>query len=293
MTLETRLKIFGAKRADIEASKSLVVSVEGEDKAGKSRFWMTAPAPILAIDLDQRMNDTIQEFQKEKEIYVIQPEIDRASLIKAKMVSMNERAKGPTTIKDQAWLTQIKKAWNDTVDAIEAAGKEGVRTVAVDTADEWWELCRLANFGGRLDKIQPMEYGPVNLEYAKPIKIARKLGMNVILAHKIKAEYKPVPSDKKKSYATGEMIRAGYAQTGGLCDLSLRLWQDKKTNDFYAKVLKCGFKPDQWVGEEFSWNEELDIDEVEFPFIAAAVMSGEEDQDDARLEAVLTREEWA
>ena len=293
MTLETRLKAFGAKRADIEASKSLVVSVQGEDKAGKSRFWMTAPGPILVIDLDQRMNDTIQEFQKAKEIFIIQPKINRASLIKAKIVSQNERTKGPTRVSDPSWLKEIKKAWSDVVDAVEAAADEGVRTLAVDTADDLWELCRLASFGGRLDKIQAMEYGPVNMEYEQFVKAARRLGLNVVLTHKVKAEYKTVnpKAENPKQVATGGTVRAGYSKTGNLCDLSLSLRHDAESKEFFAKVLKCGHNPD-WVGEEFGWDEELDMSQVEFPFIAAAVTSSEKDVDEARELAQMDREEW-
>lgn len=293
MTLDKKLSIFGATRANIKASTSLTIAIEGEDKAGKSHFWMTAPGPILVIDLDRRMNDTIQEFQKSKQIYVIQPEVNRDAIIKAKMVSQNERSKGATKITDPSWLKEIKKAWNDTVDAIEVAGKSGeVRTIAIDTADEWWELCRLASFGGRLDRIQPMEYGPVNMEFEKAVRMARKYGMNMVLTHKVKAEYKTTKGDKPQSIATGNMIRAGYAKTGNLCDLSIQLSYDKKEKDYVARVLKCGFGS-EWVDEEFCYNEELDIDEVQFPFIAAAVTSGEEDLEEAREMAAVGMEEWS
>ena len=284
MTLETRLKIFGAKRADIEANKNLIVSVEGDGGSGKSRFWMTAPAPILVVDLDQRMDDTIQEFQKDKEIYVIKPEIDRKAIVQAKVEHKKNQAKGPTTINPKSFK-EIERVWEQIVEAMEVAASEGVKTIAWDTGDEMWELHRLARFGGRLDKIQPLEYGPVNTEHEKIIRRVRNLGMNMIISHKTKAEYK---GDK----STGRMVRAGYAKMNYLVDIALQLRYEEKDERFVARVLKCGPDP-YWTGKEFTWNEELDVDEVEFPFIAAAVMSDEEDQDDAREEAVLTREEWA
>jgi len=296
MTIEKTLSIFGATRANKAANKNLIVSIEGDGGCGKSRFWMTAPGPILVIDLDQRMDDTIQEFQKDKEIYVITPEIDRKALVQAKVEHGKAQAKagkgltsgGPTKMSAKNYKL-IEEAWENVVEAMEGAAKAGVKTIAWDTGDEMLELLRLARFGGRLDKIQPMEYGPVNSEHEKVIRRVRQMGMNMIITHKMKAEYK---GDK----STGKMVRAGYSKMNYLVDLALQLRYEPEKGDkegeFFAKVMKCGTGP-FWTGKEFRWNEELEIDEVQFPFIAAAVTSGEEDVEDARGVAAVEMEEWS
>lgn len=288
-----RLLKLGASRANVVRRKRATISIEGEDKSGKSHFLLTAPGPIAMIDMNQRADEPLLKFQDTKEIIRLSPVIDRDAIIDAKRAKVKSGDKGPTLI-PPALHKKIEEEWERVEKFLQGAEESGIRSMLIDTGDELWELFRMARLG-KLDKVPPIAYTPVNMEFERFLKgpgLAGKdkkdgEGMNLIVSHTVKDDYK---NDKK----TGNRIRAGFSRMAYVADLSLSLRFDEKKEEFKAKVRRCGFNP-FWTGHEFGWSEDFEKSEVDFRYIMACVTREEdedEDFDDIKTIAWAIEEEW-
>jgi hypothetical protein len=202
-------KLEGFEKAQkTEKKKRTIIGVEGLEKEGKTSFALSAPGPIALFNMDIGLEGVVEKYIDEKEILVADFDY-RDATSASEWVEMWER---------------IKKAFL-------AAGKnKDIRTVVLDTATEMWELLRLARFG-KLTQVQPYHYGPVNTEYRDLIRKIYDTDKNLILLHKMKSEY---INDK----STGEMIRSGFADTGYLTQINIRVWRRNLAQDGRSVNLK-------------------------------------------------------
>ena len=194
--------IKGFEKAKKGSLHRIVMSVEGQEKCGKTHFALTAPGPIALIDMDTGLEGVVGKFAKEKEIYV---------------KSYNW--------KDATSQAEWTSMWEDSKGAFLAALKEKeIRTLIVDTGTEWYEMIRLARFG-KLNKVAmadgkavPFPYGPVNTEFRDLIKKVYEGDKNLILIHKLKKEY-------IKDTFTGKYERAGFGDIPYIVQLNMRVWR--------------------------------------------------------------------
>ena len=197
------------KKADDSVKHRLIASISAVEKQGKTHFALTAPGPIALFDFDNGLEGVLHKFSKKKEIMVSEYKIGNAQTQET-YIPVWDRFK-------REFLATMRPG-------------NGVRTVIVDTATEAWELIRLARFG-KLDQVLPRYYGPLNAEFKELIRIAYTSDKNLLLLHKMKAEY---INDK----STGKMTRAGWGDTGYFVQVNLELWRDPD-DGFTALVRDC------------------------------------------------------
>lgn len=217
MTIDAKMKKAGFTAAkDRHSAPRLIMSVAGLEKQGKTHFALTAPGPIAMFSTDIGEEGVVEKFIDEKEIYLMS--IDR--------VDEDAAEQAPTEFE------RFRKAYKEML-----RGKE-VRTIVVDTATEIWELLRMARFG-RLTQVMPYQYGPVNAEYRALIRDAYNYDKNLILLHKMKAQY---INDKR----TGEYERAGFSDTGFLVQINSQIYRYSPDDggDFVLWVRDCRQNPD-------------------------------------------------
>jgi len=174
----------------------LTICSMGREKTGKTRFTLSAPGPIAIFNFDRPL----------------EPEVLQIAQTMGKKVYHKNYIAGLNSGTQEDWRrlwNQFKSDWEKLCGVC--------RTVVQDTGTGAWELCRLANFG-RVDKIMPHKYGPVNNEFEQVIKLPFKTsGLNSILTHRYKKEYKgtgavkkPAGSDDDKEVWTGKYERQGF-----------------------------------------------------------------------------------
>ena len=216
--MDQNLAAAGFQKMSAGVKKRLIVSVQGQEKSGKTHFSLTAPGPIAYFGMDIGEEGVVDKFlDSGKEIYSADAQIKVPNTI-----VMTKG--GPTLDAEKAW-EKMKVA------LVTALSNGGVRTVVVDTATEMWELIRLARFG-KLTQVMPMQYGPVNAEMRGLLRAAFESDKNVILIHKVKAEY---VNDKR----TGRMERAGFSDTGYIVQVNLRTYYDGEAGEFGVEVINA------------------------------------------------------
>jgi hypothetical protein len=218
----------GFRVADGQPKPRLIISVEGLDKSGKNNFAFGAPGPIGYLNFDIGDEGVIEKFQDKKQILV--PTNPYSTRFENDGKQKAEATKEYTRFKND-YLLSLKR----------------MRSTIVDTASETWELLRLARLG-KLTQVMPHHYVEVNQEYRDLIREAFDNDSNLILLHKLKAEWKNGADGKGNK--TGRFERAGFAETGFLVMINLRMWReeiaDREEGDlgFRCQVLNCRQNPE-------------------------------------------------
>ena len=210
-------------KADQDAALRLIGASYGEQKVGKTSFWLSAPGPIYVQSFDYGLEGVIQKFQREKDIYV--REYDWA----------------PGQLEDQDdWETLRTEARSirDTFLAdFEIALKNG-RTIVWDKETEVWELFRYAEFGGPSDA--PKDYPKLNQRYRYHLRRPYERGLNFGLIQGLKDKWVS-KADKRtgemKPHFTGDRVRSGFGEIGPLVQIDM--WHTRERGKFYINVGGC------------------------------------------------------
>jgi len=210
----------------------LTVCSYGHEKRGKTFWALSAPGPIAVISSDAGTESAVRQWQRAgKEILLFQHTVP------------------PVGLKIDAY----EKAWDAVAGALyEAMTSKQFRSIVIDTATEFWELLRLARFG-RLAKVMPHNYGPVNAEFRALLNKAAASGKNSIWIHKVKKVYK-TNKDGVDSW-TGEWERAGFADFGYIVDLVVKHITVKLEGggvEFQTHVVDSRYRPTVLNGSVFS-----------------------------------------
>lgn len=222
---------------DRESQPRLVMSLTGMEKQGKTHFALTAPGPIAMFSTDIGEEGVVEKFHGKKTI----------SILDVAKLDEDAANKAPAEFK------RFKNAY------IEVLNDKPTRTIIKDTSTEIWELLRMARFG-KLTQVMPYMYGPVNAEYRALIREAYKHDKNLILLHKMKAQY---INDKR----TGEYERAGFNDTGFLVQVNAQIYRyaPEDGGEFVLYIKDCRQNPDM-AGEELLGPM------CNFPFLAQMVL---------------------
>jgi len=215
----------------------IILSISGLEKQGKTHFALTAPGPIAMFSADVGEEGVVNKFMDNKDVYIMSV----------------ARVTGEDSDEAEPEFDRFHKAY------IEMLRGDVVRTIIFDTATEIWELLRMARFG-KLTQVMPYQYGPVNKEYRDLIREAYNYNKNLILLHKMKAQY---INDKR----SGEWERAGFNDTGFLVQVNAQIYRYSPADggDFVFWVKDCRQNPDL-AGEEFEGPL------CEFPFVASQIL---------------------
>lgn len=214
----------------------IIVSISGLEKQGKTHLALTSPGPIALFSTDIGEEGVVGKFGNKKIHILDVARIDEDAAEKA-----------------PAEWDSFKKAYNHCLRSKE------IRSIVIDTATEIWELLRMARFG-RLTQVMPYQYGPVNAEYRTLIRDAYNFDKNLILLHKMKAQY---INDKR----TGEWERSGFSDTGFLVQVNTQVYRDNPEDGgaFCLWVKDCRQNPTMAGGI-------LEGEMCSFPMLAMMVL---------------------
>lgn len=226
----------------------LVVAVDALEKQGKTHFALTAPGPIAYQSTDIGTEGVIQKFQHHKKIYLAEY--------------------GFTIAKDDTQPQIMAKAgaeWDKFTNdwrmvAVPGLKTKKLRSVVWDTGSELWEFERLARLG-KLTQVMPHHYTALNQEYTQLIKEVYQTPGNLVILHKLKAEWKD--NAQGKGNKTGAYERSGFAGTGFLVQVNVTAWRDNE-GEFHITVKDCRQNP-AIAGQDFVGPL------AEFKFLAVAV----------------------
>ena len=215
------------KVANTIAARRMIMAVDGLDKQGKTHFALTAPGPIAYQSLDIGAEGVMEKFQTSKTIYAA----DYGLII--------EKGESQESIMKKA-LPVWDQFFDDFQLALKRAAEGLVRTIVWDTGSELWELLRLARFG-KLIQIMPHHYTALNSEYRNMVRAVYGTPTNMVILHKLKAEWKDNPATGKGS-KTGAYERAGYADTAFLVQVNAGVYRNAE--GFHLVVKNCRQNPD-------------------------------------------------
>ena len=192
------------------APSRIIASIEGTDKTGKSHLALTAPRPIMYIDLDVGTEGVIHKFQGE-DLMVYQ-------------VQQPERLGS-----SQELMGRYGEIWTTVQDKISEALSMNEGTLIIDTFTEAYDICRLAHFG-KMSQVQPHQYG---VAYADLREIMRKVHMSkmsCILLHKM-----------QNNFNTGEPEMKGWNDIPHQVQATLRTSREDTPDGpvFSAEVKAC------------------------------------------------------
>lgn len=216
-------------RASASTSRRMIISVCGEEKAGKNYFGFTFPAPIYVHSFDIGLEGTIDQFVAKKEIYVAEYELE----VQPGMAEPKEVAE----VAGKLWDNFVANYKDSLVSA-----KQG--TVVIDTDTEVYELLRLARFG-KLTQVMPHHYGPVNAEFRDIVRSAFDHKSNLFLIGRMGDEW--INDAAGKGNKTGQRIRKGFGdlpyltQINAMCE---RVDNPGGGSMFQAVIESCRFNPE-------------------------------------------------
>lgn len=214
---EQDVKKLGYDLLDSSIRKRLVINVEAPEKSGKTDFALNSPGPIGYADFDTGLEGVGHKFASKKKIHV--KDYTGVSLaMRTPGAVVNYAAMYEGFAAEQMALLQDPY----------------IRTVVWDTGSEAWELLRMARFG-KLMQVMPHQYGPVNAEFRRLIRLAFAMGKNLVMLHKMQDEY---INDK----STGRLKRQGFKDAAYMSQINVLLFRDAERR-FQMQIKDCRMNP--------------------------------------------------
>lgn len=240
----------------------IIVDVEAFEGKGKTHFALHAPSPIGYINFDKGDRGVKEKAVRAgKEVWMIDLK-SPAGIITPLNVSekTEEEKKELKKLARKVWYEEFMPAFTTSL--------RECRTTVIDTADEIWELFRLASFG--MTSKTEHYYPPVNAEFEAAVRDladeAADNGHNTIYLHKLKTYEKRV-------------YPLGFSKMPYIADVVIRPDKDED-GDFFIEVMKCRQRPNL-EGEILEGKEAVMIDdELEmmdqnsFAWLASLVFPG-------------------
>jgi len=212
---------LGFEEADDKIYPRIISSIHGMEFTGKTNLSMTFPDPVAVFSSDIGTEGVVNKFKRNgKDIWVHE-------------IEMPEK------------YEESKVIWKGFKDAYKKILRvKEIRTVVMDTATEIWELIRICKFG-KLTQVMPFQYGPVNAEFRKLLKMPYASQKNLVMLQKMR----PVYIDDKR---TNDYEPAGFGDTRHLAQVRLETFRttpkkscdhckkkDGKHRHWGVKVIKC------------------------------------------------------
>ncbi len=226
--LSPELVAAGFEPATLSECRRLIVSTHAPDKTGKTYFGLTAPDPMVVVNLDIGMEGVIEQFLRLKKRIALN-EFKRAAMAKQVGQRLEQR--------------EYQEEWKGCRDAIlTAISSRVIRTLFIDTGTELWELARLAKFG-KLSQVLPQHYSELNSEFRALLQLAyENPNLNLIITHKMKKEYKTGPDGRGNP--TGALETAGFGDMPYLVQLNLEHYIHPQTRAFGVMVINSRHRGD-------------------------------------------------
>jgi hypothetical protein len=201
------LNIKELKVVDIKP-KGILMSVEGQQKCGKTELGLTMPGDLFILNLNWGLVGVYEKYVKAGKTLYVQD---------IKIPYTKDLPGSPFTILATAATEQWRKA---ILALMEAVKDPSISSIFIDTGSELWDLLRVARLG-KLTQVMPIQYASVNAEFRQLLQILLTCGKNVLISHKVKPEY---VNDQK----TNRFERAGFGDIGFDVQVSLVADRDLK-----------------------------------------------------------------
>jgi hypothetical protein len=196
--------------------KRSIVSIEGLEKSGKTRLALTAPEPIVYIDLDVGTEGVIEPLMQDKNILLYQ-------------VEQPSKLGSPAELMDR-----FKNTWADIQNKINQVLQLEKGTLVIDTFTEAYDICRMAHLG-KLAQVQPHQYQVCYADLREIFRLAYKSSINLIVLHKM-----------NPNFNTGILEYKGWNDVSYQVQTTIRTNRDNsdKGPEFSATVQDCRQKPE-------------------------------------------------
>lgn len=229
-SIQKALSVLGGgfKLASQTAHPRLIVALDGMEKEGKTHFAMTAPGPIAYQGMDIGTEGVVDKFLGHKEVHIAEYGYKVA------------KGDTPAQVIDKV-SPVVDKFLTDYRDIMIPGLTSGkIKTGIWDTGSDLWAFLRLARLG-KLTQVMPHNYVQVNSEYQQLIREVYETKGNLIILHKLKAEWKDNAAGKGSK--TGNYERDGFQGTGFLVQVNATAWREKPNGDFHITVRDCRQNP--------------------------------------------------
>lgn len=194
----------------------MVVSIDGEEKTGKTHFMLTAPPPVYVLNVDYGLEGLVNETFAGKEIHVADYRLQ----------------KGPFGSKaTQKRCIELVRQFTE--DYRQLINEKRRVSIGWDTASELWQVFRFADFG-RLAQVLPNRYNKVNTLWADLLNEIYKSRHNLILIHRMTDKYGPKRDEPSVSVpvldANGNVvrIREGHKRMASIVQVVIRTHRREK-----------------------------------------------------------------
>ena len=238
----------------------MLLSLEGDEKTGKTTFAYSGPLPIVGYNFDIGENRAINGTMHDKLFKGLKIEIVPYPKNPADRLNFTNRWQGnditifrlPPPIQiDNGNPTGYIDLWNWFIGHLGLAiSDDSVGSYVLDTAT----IARRVKSDARLEELnlgrQPnerrkqllqIEYGPINDAIRNIYSMAANLDKNFISVHHMTDEYKPqIVQGETVSVPTGKKVLEGLNGTHRFVDVAIQQSIDGK-NEIHSKILVCGF----------------------------------------------------
>jgi hypothetical protein len=193
-----------------ERPRRLIVSSSGREKVGKSHFALTAPDPIIYLNVDLGTEGVVDKFQHAgKRVLLYDVRVPKESGSKDVYVSL----------------------WADLKSKIIKAYSLRKGSVIWDTSSECFELARLAKFG-KLTQVMPHQYTEVNNEWRELLRTAYDSSMNTVFIHKMKPVW--INNVRTKDYELSGFTEMDYLSQVNI----IHFREDTEEGTVYSVLIK-------------------------------------------------------
>lgn len=232
-----QLAKYNLTGAHAPSMRRLVITSEASTGCGKSDFALrTMPRPLLLIDLDRNLEGLLGRYEEDDELLIKHIDIP---------ATFDKNGKEDQK-RDRAILTTIQDLYMDAI-------KTGYfRSIAIDTGNDLWELCRRGILGGGMEfaDVKRTDFAPANAYMKAFFDAAKSSLINLYMPTHNKDEY-------KGANATGKKVAGGWKSTVQCSQCHVRLYKDDKgvvPDKFHMEVLKCSANSDM-EGQELEGSE--------------------------------------
>ena len=246
----------------------MILAIWGPEKSWKTTMALTFPRPLVHFDLDVggfdraiwRIDDT---SGIESKPYPTPIQIEK----------LLGQTKDGVSIRFPKKIFGIKEVWQQiVVDFVNAATREDVKSIVVDSATQLWSICHRGYLqevqerqvykflhdsnGVRIrgreedefppnefrERLRSLEYGDPNERMRSLIYTARSYRKHLVLTHYPRDVYAEKPTDRGiESYKTGDIEPDGFRDTQKLVDIVIWTGVDS-SGQGQAKITRCGLE---------------------------------------------------
>ena len=215
-----QLKKMGFSDEIVETPRRLIASLSGREKTGKTHFALTAPEPILFLNVDIGTEGVVNKFQAQgKQVLVYDVRVSK-----------------------EATKELYASMWQDLKMRIRKSYGLRTGTVVWDTATEVYELARLAHFG-KLTQVMPHNYSEVNNEWRDLLRTAYDSSLNTVFIHKMKPKW-------VNNVRTNEYELSGFSEMDYLSQINLITYREGEGNEVEFSVFVKDCRSDPTLGGE-------------------------------------------